>query len=981
MGAGEAVALVLAALVVVALLAVRAVNVRKRVRSRQFALPVVALVYSVVIVFTFLGVAGRLNGAAAAGSAVAAVLLFVGIKAVLRPLTAAWVRGGSFPGSAVLAEFYEFDPEHSLWFVKRRLASLRTLLRALYWGSVAIVFVVVLLDLAFSHGSGAQGVAFLVAPALVLGECFFAVDGLTKEEFEREVLSEADGARRVANYGGLGAVFAETFGDRLLSFQADPGTSDANKTHDRLDELQHSADAVESIAGGYFQRIKQEGEVLDTTLVDTAVGLMKSTSAVINNPFYPDLTRYLAFPAYYHLLHNRNVLIVAGRDAIAADLVEWMSAGLEEISGVPQLWDVAVLGPQPREGLNVGVLRFADLHHLDLIRDNDDFLAGVGYVILAEPAQVLATGQLGLGLVLGRCGRETPPVFAAFDRNHDGLVDALSHLLKTNVTDVVASAVPTGMSFGAVWDADGPHLTAAIMPRVTRYLGMGTEIAAVALKHQVSGVTWVGAERFPVTDISWIAGQYHQQIAAYAELEVTQRSVSESIVPWSNPWDLDQQDNRFLVVEDEFENAYESIRLYSTRARTQGFVNVISDDYLLRDYMIANAGIFSADPKAIPSIVPDFARTERNSVLRLILTMAAFEVPATAVAKELEIIGEPGPDVAPVAGEPAPADQEPAELRMLKRLIADLADTTLPLVSILHPGSDDAPPQRFYRIDPGTDLEGIVGELRPAYFFVEDEQEDENYIGALLFCHVYQAVLPGQFVTYGGKYYQVQAIGSAAYRSGVVLRRAAEHISDRRVYRQVRRYTVSGLTTGSAPGARRLVGDVELIQSFATITVETDGFLELPSRSDLAAGKLVRVSGIPPRSYRRKAVLQLRLPDVPDSVRQTIALLLNEVFVTVFPHAHQYVVAATANGSEELARLLPGLVVDGETAEGTIFIVEDSLVDLGLVVAVERNWERLFGIITDYLDWRAAEQATAEGDGSIQDGTHVTEEPEDAHAS
>lgn len=977
MRAGEAVALVMAFLVVSALLGVRAVNVRKPSRSRQFAFPLVALVYSIVAVVTFVGVAGRVNGVAATICAVAGLLLFAAIKVALRPLTAAWVRGGSFAGSAVLAEFYEFDPEHSLWFVKRRLASLRTLLRAVYWGSVAIVFVVVLVDLVLSRGSGAQGVAFLVVPPLVIGECFFAVDGLTREEFEREVLSEADSANRVANYGGLGAVFAETFGDRLLSFQADPGTSDGSKTHDRLDELRHSADEVDRISGGYFQRIKQEGVVLDATLVDTAVGLMHSTSAVVNNPFYPDLTRYLAFPAYYHLLHNRNVLIVAGRDAIAADLVEWMRAGLEEVSGVPQLWDVTVLGPQAAEGLNVGVLRFADLHHLELIRNNDDFLAGVGYVILAEPAQVLATGQLGLGLVLGRCGRETPPVFVAFDRNHDGLVDALSHLLKTNVTDVVASAVPTGMSFGAVWDADGPNLTAAIMPQVTRYLGMGTEIAAVALKHQVSGVTWVGAERFPVTDMSWIAGQYHQQIAAFSELEVTQRSVSESIVPWSNPWNLDQQDNRFLVVEDEFANAYESIRLYATRARTQGFVNLISDDYLLRDYMVSNAEIFAADPKAIPSIVPDFARTERNSVLRLILTMAAFEVPATAVAKELEIIGSPRLDVMPIVGEPA--DQEPAELLMLNELIAEHAGTQVPLVSVMEPELDGAPPRRFYRIDQGADLERIIGDLQPAYFFVEDEQEDENYISALLLCHVYQAMLPGQFVTYGGKYYQVQAIGSAAYRSGVILRRAAEHISDRRVYRQVRRYALSGLTTGTAPGSRRVIGNVELIQSFATITVETEGFIELPSRSDLAAGKLVRVSGIPSRSYRRKALLQLRLPDVPNSVRQTIALLLNEVFVTVFPHAHQYVVAATANSSEALASLLPGLVVDDEETEGTIFIVEDSLVDLGLIVAVERNWERLFGIITDYLDWRAAAEAGTEGDDSVPartpelntEGTHA----------
>lgn len=947
--------------VVAALLTVHAVNVRKRVRVRQFVLPFGAFIYGVLATVLYFSFAQVLSPLSATTCATGVLLIFAIVKVIMRPVTAGWTSGSSFPGSAIVAEFYEFDGDHSLWFVKRRLGDLRSLLRAVYWGSVVVVVSVFLLDATFAVGNGNQGLALLILPALVLGECFFAVDGLTKAEFEREFIGEEDNARRIAHYGGLARVLAETFGDRLIALELADTSADAAKTYERLDALQHSSDDVDRLAALYFQRVKQQGERLDANLVDTAVGLMHSTSAVITNPFYPDLTRYLVFPAYYHLLQYRKVLIVAGRDAIAHDLVAWMSAGLEEITGVPQLWEVGVLGRHGRDTLDVGVLRFADLHNLDLIRSNDDFLASVEYVILAEPAQQLATGQLGLGLVLSRCGRDGQPVFVAFDRNHDGLVDALSHLFKTNVTDVVASASPTGTSVGAVWRSDGPNMTAAIFPRVTRYLGMGTEIAAVALKHQVSQVTWVGAERFPVVDTSWIAGQYHQQINTFAELDVSQQVLTDSIVPWPNPWNLPQSDNRFLVIEDEFANVYESIRLYATRARNQGFVNLISDDYLLRDYMVANSDIFSADAKAIPSIVSDFARTERNSVLRLMLAMSAFEVSATALAKELEIIGVPG---TASALSDRPSDEDPTELAVIKALVAEHTGTEPSIVSRWDPPVEDpdALPQRSYRLQRGAKLDGIVDALRPAYFFVEDEVEDQNYIGALLFCHVYQTVLPGQFVTFAGKYYQVQGIGTAAYRNGVVLRRAAEHITDRRVYRQLRRYAIADLVSADVVGARSTYGDIELIRSYATLTVETDGFIELPGRSDLAGGKVVNVSGVPARRYSRKAVLQLRLPDVPPAVRRTIALLLNEVFVTVFPQAHPYVVAITTNDDAELASLLPGLTVDDDAADGAIFIVEDSLVDLGLTVAVERNWERLFAIITDYLAWRADGDATTADD-------------------
>ena len=61
-------------------------------------------------------------------------------------------------------------------------------------------------------------------------------------------------------------------------------------------------------------------------------------------------------------------------------------------------------------------------------------------------------------------------------------------------------------------------------------------------------------------------------------------------------------------------------------------------------------------------------------------------------------------------------------------------------------------------------------------YIAEDEQGDKYYIGAKLYGHVFQALIPGQFLTYDGKYYEVQAITP---QNGVVVRRAADHITDR----------------------------------------------------------------------------------------------------------------------------------------------------------------------------------------------------------
>lgn len=980
--------------IIAALLAVRATNVSKTVRIRQFLVPGVALVFAAVVLVVFYSLNEWLDSLLQLAFSfiplvrgwyttewlyiienTLALAAFAGVKLVLKPPFKRFSSERSVIGKTVASGVFEYDQDSGLWFIQRRLGNLRDYFRAFYWASVFATIVLIALVETFPGWVGFVSVSFPAIGALIIGEIYFAIDGMTKLEHAADIFGETDSSHRVAAYSAVRGVLRDTFSSRVLADGVTFSSANATSSSARLGELDHSGDDIDRLTAGYFDRVKSSGSNLDVNLIDASVALMHGASVVINNPFYPDLTTYLSFPAYFNLLHNRKCLIVCGRDSIADDLVSWMRGGLEAITGVPGLWQVSLLSDATNDELDVGVLRFADIHNLELIGNNDNFFEQVEFVILAEPSRMLTTGQLGLGLVLGRCGRRQPTVFAAFDRNHDGLVDALSHLLKTDLTTVVASALPYGVSSELVWRANGPHMHSAILPNISRYLGVGTEIAAVALKYQISRVEWVGSETFPVQDMAWIAGQYYGQIAPFAELEVSQHALAESIIPLSNPWGIPRAHNRFLIVEDEISNVYESVRLYATRAEQHGLVNVLSEDYLLRDYMIANRSIFQADPKAIPSFVPDFARTERNAVLRLILLLRTFEVSDSELAKEFELVGKVLPE-----DEVGPGDstrpQETPPVTVLRELIEKHTGVReIAITTSVHSADDGTTLFETHRIAAGSALDAVIDELQPAYFFVEDEVEDVNYIGAALYGHVYQLLIPGQFVTHAGKYYEVQSVGTAALRNGVVLRRAAEHISDRRTYRQLRQFVVSKLQPSDAIGATITTGAAELRRSFATIDVLSTGYVAQTNRSDLTNSRRVVVSGIPARSYLHKEVLEIRLPEVPGRVRRTIAVLLNELFITVFPHSHQFVVALTSDPDGECGDLLSSFVCD--SAADSIFIVEDSVVDLGLIVAVERHRERLFEIIADYLMWLTPSTGTENTETSTVQDESVSPAPRD----
>jgi len=964
--------------VVLALLLIRLANTPKLTRVRQYPMPFVAVVYAIAAlvalyalntwiddilrgIFQFVPFLRGLYDTTwqYAIENTAILLVFALIKVVLRRVFDRLFQGEDFPGSSLVEDVYRYDPEYGAWFVRPRNGMLRLYLRVFFWASVILTVVIMSLVGMFAAWPGFAAISFPALAALVVGELLYAIDGTTKREFRGDVLGETDSATRITDYAALRDVLKETFPDRVIDDGVDFASSDATQTFGRLDALAHSPDEVDRLVAGYFDRLKQSGKVLDTNLIGASAELMRGRSTLISNPFYGDLTPYLVFPAYFHLLQYRKCLVICGRDAIAQDLVEWMDDGLESITGVPDLWRVDLLTTTPHLDLDVGVLRFADIHNLDLIRANDDFLREVQYVIFAEPSRTLATGQLGLGLVLSRCAGDATPVFAAFDRNHDGLVDALSHLLKVDLTDVVAAALPHGVSSDMVWRADGPPMHSAVLPTITRYLGMGTEIGAVALKYQVSQVEWIGSDVFPVHDMMWIAGQYYSRINAFADLDLSQHALAESFRARSNPWDIVRSPGRFLIVEDEVRNVYESIRLYSTRAEAEGFVNLISEDYLLRDYMVANSRIFAADAKAIPSIVPDFARTERNLVLRLLLTLRTFGMTETALAREFELTGRSMPPIEPPSlDDEDENDRDAPVVAVLRDLVARHTGITDAVLSKTI--DSDGPTvdgveilERRYQVLEGTPVDRVVEALHAAYFFVEDEAEGRDYLGSALYGLVHQTILPGQFVTYAGKYYEVQSIGDDVRRSGVVLRRAAEHIRDRRVYRQLRSFRLRDLQASERTAAQIVVGDIAFTRVFATIEVESLGYLEQSTRPDLARARETLVSGIPWRTHINKELLEIRMPGVDPAVRRTMAVLLNELLVTIFPDAHQYVVALTADPDRTVGHLLDGLVVAEADASDVIYIVEDSPIDMGLIIAVERNWRRLFEIMADYLEWQS----------------------------
>ncbi len=974
-------------------------NTKKEVRNRQYPMPVFALVYSIVLLIfldkisdllreLFLKLADLLVKIPFIGDFLsngiqdiyntwgvclslvlfntAAMLLYIVVKRIITAILAkVEVKRDSLIGK-VMELFYTYDEEDNAWFIKEHYGQARTFIKTVYYASCFLSGLILFISVGLCLDNKISAPFYPVFAIMIIGEIAFFIDGLRADERKSSLTMEADNSRHIAMYPLLRKPLRALFGDKLSAegTTVNNGGVNGGAVEDILSDLERIGGHIGKNYAIFIRKKMDGGLKPNVDYVRCGYDLAKGKSLLFNTPFYDKLNPYVFYAMNRELLTGGKVMIVLGRHGTEEDLRQWSAAGMQAVSNVPDLWKIDVLNSKKKEEddlPDIGIISRSGVHDLDIHKNNLPFLRKVSFVVLVEPSRLVTTAQIGLNLLIKCCGRDSKITYCSVDRNCDGLVDALSHILMTNITEVSATEYPHGTSSYMYWTADDDYLQHRILPGVSRYLGMGTELSMVALRNQVKQTVWYGGEVFPVQDARWIAKQYYHDLLDYAKLPTNQETFDRYFKTSFNMCDERVSDYSFISVEDDRNNLFETRRNFATIAEQQGFVNVISTEYMLREYMSTNTEMFTADAKAIPYITADYARTKRNAILSLCLLLCVDSVKQEVLDRQMVMLNIDTKD---------PASEIWKEICVIFGTTEQTDKKGNPILSIcLRDGRtlcfekektilfkraysvDSGQFESVYTIENAEFSQFILDDLQNASYIAEQESRDV-YIGTELKGHVYQKYMPGQFFTLNGKYYEMI---STATDNRILVRRASEHIGGRLSYRQVRNYTIDRLEDSASMGALKTVNDIDIHYQFADFSVETPGYWRLRAHNDFDNGDLITVNGVPKREYHHKQILKFdfsKLGDAfTDSVRMTLTNLLNEVFVTLFADNQPFISAVTPGNYD--APLTYSLTVqDGvASSEKCIYIIEDSQLDIGLLVAVERNVSRIFQIISDYLSW------------------------------
>ncbi len=837
------------------------------------------------------------------------------------------------------------------WWVNAKGQELYPIIKSLSFG----LFLVVLLCLSISIWLNTKVLALWFAmpifPFLILRTFSFYLDGISLEELEDQAFKKGKKGYPVVHYDLASQHLRQAFPQALKAYIESPASKSFGKPspEEILSQLEKSEDPKNILIATYFRNKANQGE-LDPDYVNISAHLLHKQNVFIQNPFYQDLGVYLTLPFNQSLMNHHKILILCQGNKEALEVQKWLEHLFTDQSMLLEKWRIRFL-QDLEPSCDIGLLNYSSLYDPKVLIKNQRFFEQVEYVLLLHPSRFLITMQIPLQ-VLSDLLRQGPtaPIFCVIDEKQNGLKDTISHVLKTRFDQETHLTAPAPSQKIGIWDANADYQTIERFDKQTRSLGGGIEIGVEAVSVQVEKTNWISESRLPLADIQDFAAQNYLSLSkVMKEPYPSQNLIRQKLAYKTQAWQLPKEKAQFLIIEDEHNNPFLAANQYVSRASQEIFINILSENYLLRDYFCANLDVFWPNPNAIPSLVPDFAKTRRNLLFKLILMMRIQPLSHKQLIQELDLAG-------------ISTTNPKQELFTLLSHYSTAHSDLFYIEKKVEPTVFGAPTSSiWYGIRADKFEQYFSNTLKQANVILEDELAKSYILDAKLYSLILQTMLPGQFVNYDGKSYQIKRISS---KNGVILRRTSDLALQRKHYLQVRQYHLPNLK--DLPFIERTSVNGFLISKIeVNFSVDSLGYLEMEKRGDFQ-NAIVHDLTVDPyftsysRHYRNKNVLTIRFPKGSQEDVYQIALLLQELLPTVLPTGHPYL-AILAQEPERFDHQFESLVSIAENLdELTLVVVEDSDIDLGLLDEFEKHFFDLLVIVQDYIRWTLEQETIAQ---------------------
>ena len=448
---------------------------------------------------------------------------------------------------------------------------------------------------------------------------------------------------------------------------------------------------------------------------------------------------------------------------------------------------------------------------------------------------------------------------------------------------------------------------------------------------------------------------------------------------------IKRENSKLLYIFDQNNNFPCLLEKYASLGKKEAFLNIITPDYMLRDYFIDNVEYFTNAPiyGYTPKIESDQFKVA--SYLKEVLTNERLVISEDDIKRELLTYKN---KIGNIEEEIVNLFKDVYDIDILKH---DYLTVTIKQVYNFDLKAFEE--KKYFRMN------SAINENNYFKWFENYEVIDtgKNVYEMVPFEHIYQRYLPEQIHSFNGNSYKIEKIDIVNKKINITPTERESVFA----YRNRDRIVLNDINK-----MRREVfpeensANYKLCKVLSTVdySIKTLGYFEFKKEISMSnqAYRYINLKDTDfsyDREYKNGKILSVKIENKNieitnfDGVALTLSILFSEVFKTMFPGNHRYIKIFTMVSEdyfdekctevlrtgfkvpETLAHILPdsvevekskyqNIVEENSSKHLTLYFLEDSHKDVGILQAVKDNFEDIMIIIQDYLNWLLSDNMT-----------------------
>ena len=440
--------------------------------------------------------------------------------------------------------------------------------------------------------------------------------------------------------------------------------------------------------------------------------------------------------------------------------------------------------------------------------------------------------------------------------------------------------------------------------------------------------------------------------------------IEEKVTFLANEHFAENKDNMIIAYDDIENNLILILKNYIKYASSRILVNIVSDKYILRDYMIDNIDFFMQNYDYLGKIVPYHKDGKKISLFKLINELCLENFEEEYLISELNKLT----DIKIEFTDESTFNAENYVANTLRSLVNEIFGVDVKMDSYLYRELEfeNAKQKKYvYRLS-----ENVRSELPRNLFtlinFVTSDQKLKRLDRIPLY-EIYQNYAIGQYIVFNGKSYLISSIDD---REGIVNLIYNDRINNT-TYMHKKDITISNIVEEKSENVYdRSDLQYEKISLLVDVNVRYSGYYKFSKGLNFKQGLYEYQKNdfgpVPENNYKAHKAFLIKftkdkiktMSDVDRlKVGETIAFLFNEVFKTIYCNANQYIILRAVTNKRflidnEVNDLYSPVVIDNfENAIGLIAL-EDTELEKGVLDSFTLKLDTtIIPLITDYLEW------------------------------